>query len=554
MKHKLLLLLLLAISSVIYPQAENVPLDHDVYIFLKEMKVKGLIPSIHEDDPNMTRLEVAKFLKTINAQSQKLTATEKGRLEKFENEFYDEQKNRDNTAQIIGPSDEFSTGMGEFFSDKIKYVYAYRDSNVTAYLEGLGRYVHGQQFSSKTTNSELYDIGFRFRGTVLKYLGYMLMVNKGGVSGSQDLAVIVDPRLRYNFKFVENIENISNYDFTQGYLKYYSEPAENLNYSIQLGREKLKMGYGYSSSLFLSGNHPDVDFIKFNFNYGVFSLSSMTASTVGYFNTDRNLDYTKYFAANRVNLSFPDLFEIGMGETIIYSGRGIELAYLTPLAFYKFEEMSLQDRDNGAFYLDFQTNFIKNIEIQATYFLDENPLARLSDLSRYINKTAYKIGAFWYSPFSLNDLSLILEYTKIRPYVYTHTNIKNNYTAYGVLLGDNIGPNSDEIYSKISYNISASARLSLEYSHVRSGKNIVDDNGNLIKNVGGDPAVGFRQGIDSEEAKFLDGVRVNTDQLTLTLRIEPIRQIFFDFIYNYTSTNNSDKNLSYGMIRMSIEY
>ncbi|MFA3784044.1 capsule assembly Wzi family protein [Melioribacteraceae bacterium 4301-Me] len=552
---------------IIYSQIENVPLDNEVYSFLKEMKVKGLISSIHEDDPIMTRLEVANLLKKIDdvlhdsikvGQTNLLSHTEIERLKKFQNEFYDDKKDINNTAQLIGSSEEFSYGLSEFFSNKIKHLYAYRDSSVSFYIEGLGRFIHGQKFNDIKNNSELFDIGFELRGTILNHLGYMMMVDKGGISGSSSFAKILDPRLNYNFKYIENIEKISNYDFTQGYLKYFSQPSEKMNYSVQIGREKIKMGYGYSSSLFLSGEHPDLDFVKFNFNYGVLNFTSLTASTVGYFNIDRSLDYTKYIAANRLQIIFPDLFEIGMGESIVYSGRGIELAYLNPFIFYKFVEMSLQDRDNGTFYLNFQTNFIRNFELQATYFLDENPITRLSDLSRYINKTAYKIGAFWYNPFSIPDFQIILEYTRIRPYVYTHTNIENNYTAFGALLGDKIGPNSDEIYSKIAYYLNAWAKLTVEYSHVRSGKNVVDSQGNLIRNVGGDPAAAFRYGIDNEEAEFLDGIRINTDQLIFTFRLEPIRKIYFDLIYNYTAahniTDNTKTNLSYGMIKMSIEY
>ena len=111
--------------------------------------------------------------------------------------------------------------------------------------------------------------------------------------------------------------------------------------------------------------------------------------------------------------------------------------------------MDLQDRDNGTVYLDLQTNFIKNLELQGTFFLDENILSHLQDLSLYSNKTAYQVGAFWYSPFNVNDLSLVLEYTKIRPYVYSHTNPKDSYTSFGQNLGHRIGPNSDELYSTI---------------------------------------------------------------------------------------------------------
>ncbi len=137
---------------------------------------------------------------------------------------------------------------------------------------------------------------------------------------------------------------------------------------------------------------------------------------------------------------------VGIGESIVYSGRGLELAYLTPVGFYKFIEHSIQDRDNANLYFDFQSGFIKNLEFQATFLLDENILSNLQDLDKYTNKTAYQLGVFWYQPFSINDLSLILEYTKIRPFVYTHFDSMNVYTAFGKNLGHRIGPNADELY------------------------------------------------------------------------------------------------------------
>ncbi len=40
--------------------------SHPVYTFLKEMKVKGIIPYINEDLPNLSRFEVKNHLETIN--------------------------------------------------------------------------------------------------------------------------------------------------------------------------------------------------------------------------------------------------------------------------------------------------------------------------------------------------------------------------------------------------------------------------------------------------------------------------------------------------------
>jgi hypothetical protein len=331
-----------------------------------------------------------------------------------------------------------------------------------------------------------------------------------------------------------------------------------MNLSIQLGREPKTAGYGYSNKLMLSGYNPVMDFLQFNFSYGILHYTSIHASTVGKFNQDPSKRYTKYWAFNRLKISFENLFDIGIGESIVYSGRGLELAYLTPFAFYKFIEHSLQDRDNGNLYLDIQTSFIKNLELQATFFLDENILFNWGELNKYINKTAYQVGAFWYQPFSVNNLSLIFEYTRIRPFVYTHTNFKNTYTAWEVILGHPIGPNSDEIFTKAAYNFNDWIRMTLKYRYIRSGENVYDDEGNLIKNVGGDVFLPYGPGSESEDAPFLDGIRVDNNIFEAGLRIEPIRDFIFDIVFNYAIEDNlieSYKNyLSYGFIKFTLEY
>jgi len=277
-----------------------------------------------------------------------------------------------------------------------------------------------------------------------------------------------------------------------------------------------------------------MDFLKLDFNYSFINFSSIHASMPGNFSINPDERYTKFFAANKIKLSFDKLFDIGIGESIIYSGRGIELAYMTPLGFYKFLEISLQDRDNGTFFVDFRTRFIKNAEFSFTFFLDENPLGTLVNLNSYENKTAFQAGVFLNEPAGINNLTFELEYTQLRPYVYTHTNPKNTFTGYGVILGNTIGPNSDMIYSKLRYNFSSILNTSLEFRFVRKGNNIYDGNGNLIKNVGGNVNEPFRHGVDSDKISFLEGNRENTYSIKVSGFYEPFRGIEFELNYLYS--------------------
>ncbi len=536
MKFTFLLALLLILSSFLFAQVENVPQTNPVYTFLKEMKVKGIIHYYSEDVPNLSRIEVRSFLQELYANKTRLSSTEISLLQRYQTEF-SESLNEDTTQSFFNGENIFRN-FTEIFSDKVKYLYAFKEKNATVYIDLLGHFNYGQMFNPVKNNSELYDIGFRWRGTVFNHLGYNLTVIKGGVSGNKSIAETLEPRLRTSFKWIENIENIGNYDFAEGYVKYRTEPVENMDLSIQVGREPLTIGYGYSDKLVLSGKNPTLDFIQFNFNYGVAHFTSIHASTVGEFSHNQDERYTKYWAFNRFRLAFPNLFDIGIGESIVYSDRGIELAYLTPMGFYKFIEMSLQDRDNGVLYFDFRSDFLKDFEVQATFLLDENILSNLQNLNRYSNKTAYQLGFMWYEAFTIPNLSFTSEYTKIRPYVYSHINRKNTYTSFGMPLGHPIGPNADEILVRLAYNLNEFTRLSLDYRHIREGENVYDVNGNLIKNVGGDIYIPNDPNPVDKNAYFLDGIRINYDILKTGIRIEPVRDFIFELYYHYSLNSN----------------
>ena len=166
MKIKPFILFILTVQ-ICSAQVENVPLEHPVYNYLKEMKVKHIIGFIHEDSPNLARLEVKNFLTEIKNNFEKLSVTEKDLLIKFETEFFEDDITKEKYWQMFNYENGFTDNLGEFGKDKIKYLYAYKDKNVNAFFEGTAHIIFGQSFYPRKTNAELYDIGFSFRGTLL---------------------------------------------------------------------------------------------------------------------------------------------------------------------------------------------------------------------------------------------------------------------------------------------------------------------------------------------------------------------------------------------------
>lgn len=546
------MVLYLTFSGVAIAQVENVPIDDPVYLFIKEMRVKGLIKDYDNGLSGLSRFQVVNYLKEVKNSNAKLSVTEKSLLERYLVNFDPARINKNNTMSLFGGNYEMSKGFRDFFSDKQKYLFAYKSGTNNIFISALGHLGYNNRLKPDSKpNAKIFDAGFEMRGTLFEKLGYNFYVLKGGMTGDTVLAELMLPELRSNFKYLENIENVRSYDFAKGYLKYYFEPSEGMGISAQFGREKVKLGYGYSNSLIFSGNAPDMDFLKLSFKYGIINYYSFFGSGVGPFNADRSENYTKYFSSNRLMLSFENLFDIGIGETIISTDR-LDMGYLNPVIFYKFVEHSLQDRDNGTIYFDIQTHFLKDLEFQGTFFLDENILSNLSDMSKSSNKTAYQLGFYWYSPVSIDNLSLIFEYTKIRPYVYTHFSTKNNYTSFGQIIGHPVGPNADQVYVEAAVNLSDRLRINLGFQKIRRGENIYAADGTLERNVGGDVFQTFRVGIDPDQSFFLDGIRINNNIYTVSLSYEPIRDFRFDLQYSYVTENNlttgkfSDYSYGYG--------
>lgn len=559
MKKLFILIFLLSLNCISYSQIENAPLSYPIYEFIKEMTVKKIIYGYDDGNSNLSRGEIIDYLREIRNHQNELSNTEKKLLSKYEIEYIPEKQNDDNSLVIFDGKGNFTNKIKDAFTNKFKHVYKTEKGDNNLYVNFIGNLYLGKEFKPYSKhNAAVMDGGFRARGTLFGHLGYYLTVSKGAIFGQGDIAQFIYPALKSDFKFNENAEKLKNYDFTNGYVKYGLKPVENMDLNVQLGREKITYGFGYGSRLFLSGDTPDLDFLKLNFKYGVLNYSYIHGSSAGDYNTDREKRYTKYFVANRLMIAIKDVLNFSLAESIIYNGR-IDFAYLNPFLFYIFAEKSLQDRDNKNFSLDLQTKFLKNAEFSFSSFIDDDELfAFVSGKTDRTEKIGYQAGGFFYEPLGMKNLSLSLAYTKIRPYVYSHYDEKNAYTVYGINLGHRIGPNADEIYSAAAYNISDWGRLEMEYRFIREGNNVYDESGNLIKNVGGDISIPFRDGIDDDYAAFLDGERVNSNEINIGFRFQIIQNFTFWLKYVYRIENNTTKNsksdVSFAFFRMNVDY
>ena len=536
-------LLLFSISPMLFGQAENVPVAHPVYQFLKRMEVKGLIERYHDAVLPISRHEVADFLVAVSLKKGELSRAERGYLTDFLSEFHFDITGNTGTFYSLIDSGE---PLGEEFSNREKFIYSYTDSTVNLFSNLLfdvdARRIRGDALGKE--HSEFVQFGARLRGTILGKLGYFVQATNAQFWGSREL-LLRDPELSQSHA-LKTVFDAQNFDFSEGYARYDASVV-----SVQVGRERILWGNGYDQKMTVSEFPRVFDFIradarykslKYIFMHGwllgrssavTFTLPSDTSAMFS-----EPVIADKYIAVHRLELSFPTLFDIGLQEMYIYSNRSVDLAYLNPFVLFESVQRSRGERDNGLWAFDIKTHFIRDVQFQLTMLYDDIHVPYLFS-KKWFDKYAFQAGMFYVDPFAIPNTSLMIEYTRVEPYVFGHDRSRDNsYTSQDIVLGPYIGPNADSWFFRMDYLPLRNLSLSMRVTFERKGMNVVDPTGKLIKNVGSDPLQPHRDS-DPQEKQFLDGILYKTRRLQFLGTYEFINQMWLDGRLDVESIENT---------------
>jgi len=202
---------------------------------------------------------------------------------------------------------------------------------------------------------------------------------------------------------------------------------------------------------------------------------------------------------------------------------------------------------------------VRKLALQGSLLVDDLEFRNLfKSNSKITNKFAFQFGVLWTDAFTVPNLELKTEYTRLDPFVYTNVSNKSNYTHWSLPLGHNLKPNSDEIAIKLNYDITNRFNINLLYQHQRSANEIVTDSlGRVLVNYGGN--INNATGYFYSDPKFLKGNRIDRDIITANLTWQFIRQFFIElkyvqwFIKNIYQ-NNKKFNDKYYFATLRVDY
>lgn len=520
--RKTIILCFVLLNSLL-AQIGYVEVNNPIYNYLDRMQSLHFIENYNSFEIPKTRKEITKRLQEIVEVGDRLNLIDARTLNDFLIEFNFELSNSTESYYSLF-NDTTDTPL---FNQKEKFLYYYTDSskfNTFINFVGSGEFLYSNDKETSTnSNASLFTFGAEIRGTIYNNFGYYARATNGLQFGDTELAYFKS-NLRYNYKYNSDHDSSKFFDETIGYLS-----AEFDYIKFKIGRDRVNIGYGFSKTI-MDDYFPPMDYLSLQFNYSILNFSFLHGKLFGNTSIGANgqrIINDKYIAYHRLGLNFSKHFQLGIGETIIYANRNMDLSYLNPFNFYKSAEHSNQDRDNSMLFLDFRNNSFKGLTIFGTILMDDVDFTKFGT-DWYGNKFIYEFG-LTYEPFPESfPLTLGVQYLRIDPYVYAHRFEDNNYTSMNIGVGPNIQPNSGSHFFNINYKPHYRVQLEISYQFINHGANELDEDGNVRINYGGDILVGHRVG-DSEDVIFLNGIEERTDHFIFTAKYEPIKNYLFTF-------------------------
>ncbi|MBL0059938.1 MAG: hypothetical protein IPP40_00150 [bacterium] len=321
----------------------------------------------------------------------------------------------------------------------------------------------------------------------------------------------------------------TSYDISESILQYYGK-----NLAISAGRGRHKWGPGYFGGLLLNSYAPPFDYARFDANFSRVNytflhgfLESITPADTLYTNPDgrpRTINAQKFLSAQRIEVSPRNNVLVAFSQAVVYGDRGLQLGYLTPLNFLYSVQHSNDDKDNLMLSFDGKWRPTSGLKLYGELLLDD---VLVSDLFQGTgnSKNAYTVGVHGIVPKPFwEKFDARVEYTKIRPFVYSHFFEVNTYSHWTSPLGYTREPNSEFINLRLGASFYP-LYLSVGYERQNHGANTETEN------VGGSIYETNYEG-NNENFPFLAGRFEHTDKINFSARYEvlPNLNLLFEIV------------------------
>ncbi len=532
LSRSLALLASLTFLSPAAAQPEILPAEHALYDFLHQQRVRGALPEYRHEARPLGRARLGRLLDSLSARTDggaRLDAVSADWLARYRREIFEPAEA---VAAVIGDGGRVRLPLG---AETEKFLYYRRDADWRLALSAIGR-VQGRASDGEAAYGgiSLVPEGV-FQGTYRGLVGFYVGTFNGAQLSGDTRVLQADPVLAPLYYIGRADVPPGNFDRATASLR-----AAGRTFSAEIAHERLLLGASFGDPLILGPNADYFSFVRlgldarvvqYQFVHG--ALGDRSFFVEGDEGSGVLLGPERYLALHRIVLNPWHRLQLAFTETVVYGQRGPELAYLNPVNPIKPAEHALWDRDNSLFTLEAVFRPTDGLEAYGTFLADDLDVGLLGKNS-FNNKWAVQAGL----GAALGPATAWAEYTRIEPFVYTHRFLLDGsfYNAYqhnGFGLGHPLGPNADQVEVGLRAWGPLRTRGEVRARYARRGENIVDENGEVVRNVGGDITDGRQPPFSDFSKEFLAGERIEGPGLSVRLTWEPVRDIALNLFADY---------------------
>lgn len=256
--------------------------------------------------------------------------------------------------------------------------------------------------------------------------------------------------------------------------------------NFQVGHDKNFIGDGYRS-LFLSDFGNSYLFTKINTKIWKLNYQNLFMELMPQFTkSGDSLISRKYAAIHHLSMNVTKWLNIGLFEGIVFGRKDhFDFQYLNPIIFYRHIEGSVGSPDNALAGFDFKANALHRFQFYGQFLLDEFIISRIKQApTNWANKYGFQLGAKYIDVLGVRNLDLQLEWNRVRPFTYTHSDSVSNYTHYNQPLAHPLGANFNEIIGVVYYQPYPKWNIDARVIYYTKGMDSTATNfgGNIFKN------------------------------------------------------------------------
>ncbi len=458
-------IILFAVMGVlVHAQSVYVPVQHEVYDFLKRMEAREILVDYKDAAKPLSRIQIASALLTLEKHVDEMTKVERETYEFLKTEFNYEM------LKISGDAEPSETRW-HIYSHELDQGILNFDIDYS-----LTRTYTGKQATSDRAQ------GFKTYGYAFNNVGFYFNIDDNLEKGDNLNFSRLNDRQLDDVGFLSSLDKdyykraktpLRGVIPSEGVLTDNFQYDEvNAQFSWQIGAFTLSLekmnnvwGYGRMNNVIFSDNTPsypqiklrvpfskDIDFIYFHGELNSNVIDSTNSYTITYFNpaysTFREVDHVKYIAAHQIEISLWRGVDFSIGESIVYSDRGPLLMYLIPIMFFKAGEHYNDNKDNCQIFGSLDLNVIRNVNAYLSLFIDELNTDKLFDPNLSHRQVAFTTGVRVFD-FPSTNIDMTIEYSRVNPATYNHQYPSTTFTNNGFCLGSWMGQNSDDLFLEV---------------------------------------------------------------------------------------------------------